>query len=61
MEVCVHLKFLKKLKDFLSYQLGTAGTGEDLKKEEHASTAGGNASWYTLSRNQFGGSSENWT
>jgi hypothetical protein len=31
------------------------------KKEEHSSIAGGNASWYNHSENQFGSSSENWT
>jgi hypothetical protein len=30
-------------------------------KEEHFSIAGGIASWYNHSGNQFGGSSENWT
>jgi hypothetical protein len=32
----------------------TADTGEDLEKEEHSSIAGGIASWYTHSGNQFG-------
>ena len=35
--------------------------GEDVEKEEHTSIAGGIASWYNHSGNQFGGSSENWT
>jgi hypothetical protein len=34
---------------------------EDVEKEEHSSIAGGIASWYNYSGNQFGGSSENWT
>jgi hypothetical protein len=34
---------------------------KDVKKEEHSSIAGGIASWYNHSGNQFGGSSENWT
>jgi hypothetical protein len=38
-----------------------ADAGEDVEKEEHSSIAGGIASWYNHSRNQFGGSSENWT
>ena len=38
----------------------TAGTGKDVDKE-HSSTAGGFASWYNHSGNQFGGSSENGT
>jgi hypothetical protein len=39
----------------------TADAGEDEVKEEHSSIAGGTASWYNHSGNQFGGSSENWT
>jgi hypothetical protein len=39
----------------------TADAGEDMEKEEHSSIAGGIASWYDHSRNQFGGSSGNWT
>jgi hypothetical protein len=39
----------------------TADAGEDIEKEEHSSIAGGIASWYNPSGNQFGGSSENWT
>jgi hypothetical protein len=39
----------------------TADAGEDVEKEEHSSFAGGTASWYNHSRNQSGGSSENWT
>jgi hypothetical protein len=31
------------------------------KKKKTSSIAGGIASWYNHSRNQFGGSSENWT
>jgi hypothetical protein len=38
----------------------TADAGEDAEKEEHSSIAGGIASWYNASGNQFGGSSENW-
>jgi hypothetical protein len=38
-----------------------ADAGEDVKKEEHSSIAGGIASWYNHSGNQFGCSSENWT
>jgi hypothetical protein len=34
---------------------------EDVEKEEHFSFAGGIASWYNHSGNQFGGSSGNWT
>ena len=36
------------------------GIEENVEKEEHSSTAGGIASWYNYSGNQFGGSSENW-
>jgi hypothetical protein len=36
----------------------TADAGEDVEKE-HSSIAGGIASYYNHSRNQFGGSSEN--
>jgi hypothetical protein len=39
----------------------TSDAVEDVEKEEHSSTAGGIASWYNHSGNQFGGSSENWT
>ena len=39
----------------------TADASEDVEKEEHSSIAGGNASWYHHSGNQFGSSSENWT
>jgi hypothetical protein len=39
----------------------TADAGEDVEKEEYSSIAGGIASWYSHSGNQFGGSSENWT
>jgi hypothetical protein len=39
----------------------TADAGEDVEKEEHSSIAGGNASWYNHSGNQFVDSSENWT
>jgi hypothetical protein len=38
----------------------TANAGEDVEKEEHSSIAGGIASWYKNSRNQFSSSSENW-
>jgi hypothetical protein len=36
----------------------TEDTGEVVEKEEHYSIAGGNASWYNTSRNQFMGSSK---
>ena len=39
----------------------TTDFGEGVKKEEQSSIAGGIASWYNHSGNQFGGSSENWT
>jgi hypothetical protein len=39
----------------------TADAGEDVKKEENSSIAGGIASWYNHSGCQFGSSSENWT
>jgi hypothetical protein len=38
----------------------TADAGKDVEKE-HSFIAGGTASWYNHSRNQSGGSSENWT
>ena len=38
----------------------TAGAGKNVEKEEHSSPAGGIASWYNHSGNQFGSSSENW-
>ena len=38
-----------------------ADAGKDLEKEEHSSISGGIAGWYNHSRNQFDGSSENWT
>jgi rare lipoprotein A (peptidoglycan hydrolase) len=37
----------------------TAAADKDVEKEEHSSIAGGIASWYNHSGNQFGGSSEN--
>jgi hypothetical protein len=40
---------------------GDSRCGEDVEKVEHSSIAGGTASWYKYSRNQFDGSSENWT
>ena len=36
----------------------TADAGQDVEKEEHYSIAGGIASWYKHSGNQYGGSSE---
>jgi hypothetical protein len=39
----------------------TADADEDVEKEEHSSIAGGFASWYNHSGNQFRGFSENWT
>jgi hypothetical protein len=36
----------------------TADAGKDVEKEEHSSIAGGIASWYKDSGNQFGGSSK---
>jgi hypothetical protein len=39
----------------------TEDAGEDVEKEELSSNAGGIASWYNHSENQFGSSSENWT
>jgi hypothetical protein len=40
----------------------TADAGEDVAKEKHLFLhAGGIASWYNHSGNQFGVSSENWT
>jgi hypothetical protein len=38
-----------------------ADAGGDVEKEEHSSIAGGIASSYNHSANQFGDSSENWT
>jgi hypothetical protein len=35
--------------------------GKDVEKEEHSSIAGGTASLYIHSGNQFGTSSEKWT
>jgi hypothetical protein len=34
----------------------TEDTGEDIEKEKHSFIAGGIASWYNHSGNQFGGS-----
>jgi hypothetical protein len=36
------------------------GGGEDVEKEQHSFIAGGIVNWYIHSRNQSGGSSENW-
>ena len=38
----------------------TTHIGEDVQKEEQSFIAGGIANWYNHSRNQSGGSSENW-
>jgi hypothetical protein len=38
----------------------TADAGEDVEKKKHSSIAGGIASLYNHSENQFGSSSENW-
>jgi hypothetical protein len=38
----------------------TAEAGKDVEVKEHSAIAGGIASWYNHSGNQFGGSSENW-
>ena len=38
----------------------TAGAGEIVEKKAHSSIAGGIASCYNHSGNQFGGSTENW-
>jgi hypothetical protein len=63
----MHIK--TTLRDFVSHQSEwlrskfqiAADTGEDVEKEEHFSIAGGIASWYNNSGNEFGGSLENWT
>jgi hypothetical protein len=39
----------------------TADASVDVEKKEHSSIAGGTASWYNQSGNQFGCSSKNWT
>jgi hypothetical protein len=39
----------------------TANAVKDVETEEHSSIAGGIATWYNHSGNQFGGFSENWT
>ena len=38
-----------------------ANAGENVEKEDHSSIAGGIASWYNCSGNQFIASSDNWT
>ena len=52
-EISLHTSQIKTHK--------TAGAGKNVEKEEHSSPAGGIASWYNHSGNQFGSSSENWT
>jgi hypothetical protein len=39
----------------------TAGTGEDVEKEEHSFTVGGNARWYNHAGHRSGGLSKNCT
>jgi len=39
----------------------TTDAGKNVEKEEHSSIVDGIAKWYSLSGNQSGGSSENWT
>ena len=41
--------------------IAVADAGKDVEKKEHSSVVGGIASLYNHSRNQSGGSSENWT
>jgi hypothetical protein len=41
-------------KEIRSKTQVTADAGEDVGKEEHSSIAGGIASWYNHSGNQFG-------
>ena len=43
----------------MPFNRGMADTVKDVEKEELSSIAGGIASWYNYSENQFGGSSEN--
>jgi hypothetical protein len=58
---------IKQPRDSPSYQSEwlrskiqvTADDGKDVEKEEHSAIAGGTASWYNHSGNQFGYSSEN--
>ena len=50
---------MKKISNNKNAKL-TADVGEDVEIEEHSFIAGGIASWYNHSGNQFGGSSENW-
>jgi hypothetical protein len=38
----------------------TAGSGEDVEKEEHSFSAGGIANWYQHFGTQSGGFSKNW-
>jgi hypothetical protein len=49
------------LMDFPMLDHSCIPAGENVEKEELSSIAGGTASWYNHSGNQFGSSSEIWT
>jgi hypothetical protein len=62
MQIKTTLKFTSHQSDWLRLKTQvTADAGMDVEKEEHSHIAGGISSWYNHSRNQSGGSSENWT
>jgi hypothetical protein len=41
-------------------KIKTSHVGEDVEKKEQYTISGGIANWYSHSRNQSGGSPENW-
>jgi hypothetical protein len=60
MQIKTILRFyLTPVRTFKKTQV-TADDGKDVEKEEHSYIAGGIASWYKNSGNQFVISSENW-
>jgi hypothetical protein len=62
MQIKTTLRFhLTPVRWLISKTQVTADGGEDVEKEEHSFIAGGIASWYNESGNQFGSSLEIWT
>ena len=59
MQIKTTLKF--HLTPVRMAKIKNSDAGEDVEKEEHSFIAGGIASWYNPSGNQFCSSSENWT
>jgi hypothetical protein len=62
MQIKTTLRFHLMSSEWLRSKTQVTGDADkDVDKEKYSSIIGGIASWYNYSRNQFGGSSENWT